>query len=82
MLSTQIALLAFGYLARPYGCAGGTDAYGYAGLGVIALGVALPWFRRDRTGLRRLQLAVAWGFAALATTVAGLFAANLPLFCP
>jgi hypothetical protein len=82
LLAALVALFVFAFVARPYGCAWGTDAYGYAGLGVIALGVGLPWLRRDRTWLERLQLTVAWGFAAFAVTVAGLFAADLPLFCP
>ena len=82
LLAAWGALLVFAFVARPHGCEWGTDAYGVAGLVVIALGVGLPWWRRDRTWLRRLQLAVAYGFAGLALTVAGLLAANLPVFCP
>ena len=82
LLAAWGALLVFAFVARPYGCEWGTDAYGVAGLAVIVLGVLLPWCRRDRTLLKRLQLAVAYGFAGLAVTVAGLFAADLPVFCP
>jgi hypothetical protein len=69
-------------VAAPHGCAWGTDAYGLAAVGAIALGVVLPWLRFDRPLLRRLQLAVACGFASLAVAIAVFFLADLPVFCP
>jgi hypothetical protein len=82
LVAAWLALLAFGFVARPHGCAWGTDAYGYAALGVIGFGVALPWLRRDIPWMRRLQLTVAFGFASLVIAVAGFWLADLPLLCP
>lgn len=82
LVAAWLALLGFGFVAGPQGCAWGTDAYGYAALGVIGLGVALPWLRTGTPWLRRLQLTVAFGFASLAVAVAGIWIADLPLLCP
>jgi hypothetical protein len=82
VLATWPALLAFAFVAQPHGCAWGTDAYAYAGLAVVGLAVVLPWLRTGLAWLRRLQRAVAFGFAAFAVAVAGFWLAELPLLCP
>jgi hypothetical protein len=82
LLLAWAALGVFGFVAAPHGCAWGTDAFGLAAVGAIALGVGLPWLRFDRPPLRRLQLAVLCGFASLAVALAVFFLAGLPVFCP
>jgi hypothetical protein len=82
LMAAWAALCIFGFVAAPHGCAWGTDAFGLAAVGVIALGVVLPWFRFDRPPLRRLRLAVACGFASLAVAIVVFFLADLPVFCP
>ena len=77
-----IALAVLGVVAAQHGCAWGTDTYGSAALAVVTLGMVLPWFRFDRPLVRRLQLAVACGFASLAVAIGIFFLADLPVFCP
>lgn len=73
LILAWVALGIVGIVAAPHAL---------AAVGVIALGMVLPWFRFNRTRLRRLQLAVVCGFASLAVAIGMFYIAELPLCCP
>lgn len=76
------ALFAFAFVAAPYSCEWGLDAYFWAGVGVVlALGV-LPFAARGSlTGGRRVQLASLHVALGVAVWLAGLFLANVRIMC-
>lgn len=75
-------LFVFAFVAAPYSCAWGLNAYFAAGLvAMIALFFVPVRMLRDAALAKRMLLGLGLAAAGLAIWIAGLFAANVQLLC-
>ncbi|MBN2194631.1 MAG: hypothetical protein JW751_17575 [Polyangiaceae bacterium] len=80
-LVALVALFGGAFVAAPYGCAGGTSAYVFGGIGVVLLVMAVPIvFGRRELGTA-IGLAGLSALVGLTTWISGFFLADLPVIC-
>ena len=75
-------MFAFAFVAAPYSCEWGLSAYFWSGLACLAGTLALPVvLHGDLPAARRAGVASVLGGLAIVAWIAGLFAANVRIFC-
>lgn len=77
-----VALFGFAFVASPYDCEWGFDAYFWVGVGVIVVLLALPVLVKSAlVPWQRLLLSLCLGGAGALVWLAGLFASNMRIIC-
>ena len=77
-----IAMLACAFVSAPRSCEGGLEAYALTGAaGIVGLVAAPLVLRRDLGTSRRGLVGAAFAAVGVAVWIAGLFAANVRIFC-
>lgn len=76
-------LFAFAFVAAPYSCAWGLNAYFIAGIlaMIVLFFVPVRMLRRDAALAKRILLGLGLAAVGLAVWIAGLFAANVQILC-
>jgi len=77
-----VALVVFAFVAAPHSCEWGLDAYALAGLASAVGLFALPLVHHGAVPrIRRIPAAAGLAALGIAVWVAGLFLANVRIFC-
>ena len=77
-----VALFGFAFVASPYDCEWGFDAYFWVGAGALVVLLALPVLvQTTLLPWQRLLLSLGLGGAGVLVWIAGLFASNMRIIC-